>query len=96
MRGPDLRSIKQDTAKLRQAAANVDPQTLNQVQQAVQKYQGKDETELVNELSALALQARQSGSLDNARIDNIAEALGPMLNSSQQATMQKLIQQLKG
>lgn len=90
----DLRSAKMDP-NLARMAANADPNAVRQVQQAVEQYQGKSETELMSDLQAMVGAERAAGTLDNARIDSIAAMLSPMLDPAQQQRMQTIMRQLK-
>lgn len=95
MKGKDLKSLKQNPEQLKQMASEIDPGTLRMVQKAVSQYQGKDEDQLLNELTRLAAQERARGSLSNERLDSIASMIAPMLSPEQQQVMTKIKEQLK-
>lgn len=95
MNKPDLRSMKQNPQQLMDIAKTIDPNTLRQVQNTVRQYHGKSQDQLMSELGTIAQRERAAGKLDNAKIDNIASALGPMLDPVQYQQMQAMMQQLK-
>lgn len=96
MKKVDLRSMKNPSRQqLDELAKNVDPNTLRQVQDAVTQYQGKSESDLVEELTRLAVTERAAGKLNNERLEEISRMVAPMLEPSQQQRMKEIMQHLK-
>ncbi len=90
----DLRSMKQNP-QMQQMAAGIDPDTIRQVKNVVEQYQGKSEGEVFEELQRMASAERAAGKLSDARMESIAKMVAPMLNPSQQQRMRAIMNQLK-
>ena len=76
---------------LEQMAKNVSPDQMSEVQNLVDRYSGKSESELMNELRY----ARQSGAIDPNELASVAQRLSPMLTPDQQQRLFSVMQQLK-
>lgn len=96
MNKPDLKSLKNNPEQLQKAVEGVDPAAMRQVQQAVQRYEGKDEESLMEELAGVAAQERLRGNLSDERMDSIVNMIAPMLSAEQQQKMRAITEQLKG
>ena len=59
------------------------------------KYEGANETELLNEIIKQAEQGRKNGTLKDSDIDNFKNMLLPMLNSEQRVKLLKVIDKIK-
>ena len=68
MKRPDLRSMKQNPELMRQASEAANPETMAILQNTFMQYQGKSETELIDELMRKASIQRQKGMLNNAQL----------------------------
>ena len=77
--------------EMKKAAEQVDPNMLGNVQNVVDKYGGKSEAELMQELSA----AKQSGLIDPAALASVAGHIAPMLTPEQQQRLQSVLKQLQ-
>ena len=77
--------------EMKKAAEQVDPSMLGNVQNVVDKYGGKSEAELMQELSA----AKQSGLIDPAALASVAGRIAPMLTPEQQLRLQSVLKQLQ-
>ncbi|HOF93933.1 MAG TPA: hypothetical protein PKX46_04360 [Clostridia bacterium] len=95
MKRPDLRSMKQNPELMRQASEAANPETMAVLQNTFMQYQGKSETELIDELMRKASIQRQKGMLNNAQLETLSNMLGPMLTREQQQRMYALIDELK-
>ena len=80
-----------NTEEMKKAAEQVDPGMLGNVQNVVDKYGGKSEAELMQELSA----AKQSGLIDPAALASVAGRIAPMLTPEQQQRLQSVLKQLQ-
>lgn len=76
---------------MNQAIPNVDPNQMNDIQNLMDQYGGKSESELMSEL----LHARQSGAIDPNDLANVAQRLAPMLTPEQQQRLLYVMQQLQ-
>ena len=77
--------------EMKKAAEQIDPNMLGNVQNVVDKYGGKSEAELMQELSA----AKQSGLIDPAALASVAGRIAPMLTPEQQQRLQSVLKQLQ-
>ena len=77
--------------EMKKAAEQVDPSMLGNVQNVVDKYGGKSEAELMQELAA----AKQSGLIDPAALASVAGRIAPMLTPEQQQRLQSVLKQLQ-
>ena len=78
----------EDAAK---AAQQMDPNMLGNVQNMVNKYGGKSEAELMQELA----QAKQSGLIDPAALESVAGRIAPILSPEQRQRLNSVLNQLK-
>ncbi len=74
-----------------QTAQNVNPAQWSEVQNLVDHYSGKTETELMDELRY----ARQAGAIDPNELAGVAQKLAPMLTPEQQQRLFSVMQQLQ-
>lgn len=77
--------------EMKKAAEQADPSLINNVQSVVDKYGGKSETELIQELAA----AKQSGLIDPEALQSVAGRIAPMLTPDQQQRLQSVLKQLQ-
>ncbi|MEA5059539.1 MAG: hypothetical protein EOM66_07700 [Clostridia bacterium] len=77
--------------EINRMSQNVDPNQLNEVQNIVEHYSGKSETELMKELRS----ARQKGVINPNDLANVAQRLAPMLTPEQQQRLIQVMDQLK-
>ncbi len=77
--------------ELKKAAQQADPSLLGDVQSVVDKYGGKSEAELMQELTA----AKQSGLIDPDALRSVAGRITPMLTPEQQQRLQSVLNQLQ-
>ncbi len=94
MKQPDLRSFKQNPELKRQASEAANPETMAILQNTFLQYQGKSETELIDELMNKARIQRQKGMLSNNQLQTLANLLSPMLTGEQLERMRSLIEEL--
>ena len=94
----DLRSRMNKVNKMNQDPNSVikdHPQEARLVSDALKKYQGKSESELMDELQKAAARGRASGELTNERLDKFASQMLPMIDKNQQQKMRQLLGMLK-
>lgn len=77
--------------EMKKAAEQADPNLISNVQNVVDKYSGKSETELIQELTA----AKQSGLIDPEALQSVAGRIAPMLTPDQQQRLQSVLKQLQ-
>ena len=77
--------------EIRKAAASLDQGTLGNIQDAVNHYSGKSDSELLSELK----NARNGGAFNAAELENVAQRIAPMLSPEQQQRLFSVMQQLK-
>ncbi|NCA68023.1 MAG: hypothetical protein EOM87_08170 [Clostridia bacterium] len=67
----------------------------NNWNEEINKFQGKSESELMQELFTIAHKNKSEGTLHNSELDAFAEQISPFLTSEQSARLNMLINQLK-
>jgi len=77
---------------MKNAVQNADPDMMNNVQDAINKYGSKSEGELMGEL----INAKQSGLIDPNELAGVAQKIAPMLNEEQRQRLDSVLRQLKG
>ena len=96
----DLKSMRRELPNNKDEAQKIlsqaDPRTVNSIQQTIDAYSGKSETELMGELRRMTDAQLHSGSLTPNGMDAMAAKLAPMLTPEQQQRMQQVLRQLKG
>lgn len=70
---------------------NADPAQINEIQNIMEHYGAKSESELMGELR----QARQAGTIDPNELASVAQKLAPMLTPEQQQRLFYVMQQLQ-
>lgn len=86
---------RQDAARIMESLNGEQKRELNYMEDALKKYQDKDEKELMGELSSIAAAERKRGALTNETLDQFASTVSPMLNDEQRKRMQSILGQLK-
>lgn len=72
------------------AGTNMNPDMMGNINEAVSRYGGKSETELMNELAG----AKEHGLLDAAQLSDVAAKLAPMLTPEQRERLSAVLRQL--
>ncbi len=72
-------------------AQNMDQGTINTIQDTVNKYSGKSQSELLRELKNY----KKSGGMNDQELDNVAQRLMPMLSPEQQRRLFDVMGELK-
>lgn len=72
-------------------AQNMDPNTLNTIQDTINQYGGRSQSELLRELKNY----KNAGHMDEGALDNVAQRLMPMLTPEQQRRLFDVMGQLK-
>ena len=75
--------------------SKVTPELERDVNDLINRYSGKSDSELMNELKRVTSQQRQSGMLDTAQIDAAANSILPMLNAEQAQKLQSILAQIR-
>lgn len=78
-------------AMVRSAMETADPQQLKNMEDAVNYYGNKSEDELMQEL----LRGKSSGLIDEARLNDVAARIAPMLTQDQLARLNSVIERLR-
>lgn len=88
---------------LRGNAKNISENNLNESQKKqfdtlktmAKNYEGKSESEILGEIKKTVEKGKQDGSLNDNKINEIANQIAPMLNSQQKAKLDMLLKTLK-
>ncbi len=89
-------SKKNKTVHNKQPNMNdIDKDSVTNMKKTVSEYSSKSEDELLDELKRVADENRQSGELDNEKLDGFANQVAPMLDEEQRKKMEQLISMLK-
>ena len=72
-------------------AQNMDQSTMNTIQDTVNKYGGKSQSELLRELK----NCKKTGVMNDQELDNVAKQLIPMLSPEQQRRLFDVMGELK-
>ena len=67
-----------------------------EIRSAVEQLSGKDEASLMGELRDLTQSQRQTGELNDSKLDEIYAMLAPALTQAQKKKMEQVIARLKG
>ncbi|MEG1810436.1 MAG: hypothetical protein RR232_02460 [Clostridia bacterium] len=76
---------------LDEAAKQINPDTMKNVQDIVNHYSGKSDHELINELKGF----KKTGVMGDAELANVANKIFPMLSREQQLRLSSILDQLK-
>ncbi len=74
---------------------NAQKDTMDQIKKFASKYEGVSENQLILEIMKEAERGRRNGTLTDSDIDRFKNMLEPMLNSSQKAKLNKVIEKIK-
>ncbi len=75
-----------------QIPASLDPQAVLNAQSAIEHYSAMNEGELMSELKNL----RQAGGMDDRALQEMTQAVSPMLSEEQRQRLDALIRRLRG
>ncbi len=95
MKKNDLRSLKQNPSDLQDTAKGIDPESMRQVKNVLDQYQGRDELDLLAELQEKIAKERAAGRMNNALLDSYARMIAPMLDPAQLQRMLAFVEQIK-
>ncbi len=73
----------------------VDPNILNMVTSLANRFDGKNQNELLMAIYEEAKKGKRQGTLSNADIDNFAKMLSPMLDDKKRKMLNKVVHELK-
>ncbi len=99
----DIRSFKSAKESLTQEKAveildQFDEKTKREakaIEKSLHKYEGKTQSELMDELMKLAEEERKKGTLDDKKLDAFARSVSPMLTQEQRRRLSGILKQLK-
>lgn len=91
----DLRSMAGDPEKNAGTQSQPSANDMQFLQNAAAMYQGKSQSELMEELMQQAAKEREKGTLSPAMLDQVMNSVGPMLTPEQRIRMAQLIDQIK-
>lgn len=89
----DLKSFIKDIMSNAPSTPNIpgaNPQTVNDIENMINRYSDKSSEELMNEL----LRFKNSGMMSNEALQNMAQTVAPMLDAEQQQRLYSIIQYL--
>ena len=67
----------------------------NTFKKMAKQYEGKSQDQLMAELKQVAAQQRQSGHLDNKKLEEFKQTIGPMLDAQQSQKLNSILSMLK-
>ena len=70
--------------------------TQDDLRKTAQKYEGRSDAELLDEIAKAARSQRQEGTLSDEKLDRFVGDLTPMLNAEQRERLQRAIRLIKG
>lgn len=71
------------------------PESVNNLQETLSKYQNLSQSELMNELFKEANKLKQNGSLNDNSLNMLKSTLAPMLNSEQNQQLNNILNKIK-
>ena len=80
-----------DTKKQYEKIKEDNPETVNNVEEQLKKYENLSQAELMQELIKESKKQKQNGNLDRDKMENIKSTLLPFLNSNQQKQLDYLM-----
>ncbi len=80
-----------DTKKQYEKIKEDNPETVNNVEEQLKKYENLSQAELMQEFIKESKKQKQNGNLDRDKIENIKSTLLPFLNSNQQKQLDYLM-----
>ena len=80
-----------DTKKQYEKIKEDNPETVNNVEEQLKKYENLSQAELMQEFIKESKKQKQNGSLDRDKMENIKSTLLPFLNSNQQKQLDYLM-----
>ena len=80
-----------DTKKQYEKIKEDNPETVNNVEEQIKKYENLSQAELMQEFIKESKKQKQNGNLDRDKMENIKSTLLPFLNSNQQKQLDYLM-----
>ena len=80
-----------DTKKQYEKIKEDNPETVNNVEEQLKKYENLSQAELMQEFIKESKKQKQNGNLDRDKMENIKSTLLPFLNSNQQQQLDYLM-----
>lgn len=85
----------EDFNQYSKTTGEVNQDLLKTVTQIAQKFDGKDQTELLKAIYKEAEKGKRNGTLTNAQIDAFASMLSPVLDDKKRKILNKIVVELK-
>lgn len=70
--------------------------TQDDLKKTAEKYSGKSDAEMLEEIAAAANKERREGTFSKEKLDQFASNLAPMLNAEQRERLEKAIKMIRG
>ena len=88
----DIRSGKFPPQTVEDAAEQMGPENMDNIQEALNRYGGKSDEELLQELKGL----KENGVVNDTALQDVAQKIAPMLSPEQQQRLMQVMRQLGG
>ncbi len=97
--GKDLRSFKKERQPVSKEECDQvmkeHPEESEELRSRIKKYEGKSESELMEELRRTTREGKKDGTLNDAQIDNFYEKAAPMMDGEMKKRLDMLIKMMK-
>lgn len=97
--GKDLRSFKKERQSLNkedcEQIMKENPGETEALRDQMKKYEGKSESELMDELMRTTREGKKNGTLSDAQIDSFYEKAAPMMDTEMKKRLDMLIKMMK-
>lgn len=90
----DLRSMAQNAART-DPNPSADPKKVGSILEQAKRYEGKSESELMDELMKRAGEQKAAGSFSPELLDQFAQRAGAMMNDEQKKKLRQIVRRLK-
>lgn len=87
--------VNSQKGKEQEAIKGMDKNLYSLVKSLANKFDGKNQTELIKAIYDEAKKGKQNGTLSNAEIDNFVSMLSPLLDSQKRKMLLKIASELK-
>ena len=87
--------VNSQKGKEQEAIKGMDKNLYNLVKSLANKFDGKNQSELIKAVYDEAKKGKQKGTLTNAEIDNFVNMLSPILDDKKRKMLNKIAEELK-
>ncbi len=84
-----------DYSKAKRAVNDLSPESKKVLDDFLKNYNGKSESELIDEIIKTAVKSKKEGKLSDSDIDNFYKMLYPMLSGEQVKKLDEVVKMLK-